>query len=318
MVYKYAVQQVEIPIITSGDLWFNHQEVYEKVAGLSKDIRIVLDLQSEAPSLHSIGLVTLFSDLAVDPDLVYVTRWANPVEQVPFKIIDRPKISYFFWHSQGYDRAISTTTARFDYGMFCGRRTWARCGMVYDAFNSLADRCLFSVMNTKVPLPWQRQSLGIDLEAHDAWLSQQGQQWWENCPIVSLDNSSVGDHYADQESDYRLNKNILDHYHDFKIEIVMETFCRGDTFLPTEKTVRALLAGKAMIVYGPRYFLQRLRNLGFKTWNTCWDESYDELEGHARWVAMSRVLQQSNAVDPCIAQHNQNTLKDVIGQYGPK
>jgi hypothetical protein len=318
VVYKYAVQQVNVPIKTSGDLWWNFQEVSDMLSLTSGSARIVLDIQSEGPSLHSIGLVELLSKLQFDPDKIYVSRWTNPVESVPFRVIDRPKVSHFFWHSQGYDQPITSAPASFDYGLFCGRRTWARCGIVYDVFRHFSDRCLFSVMNTDIPLPWQRPPHGIDLEAHDPWLDELGQRWWETCPLTSLDKSSVSDRYVNQAADWRLNKNLLDHYHEFQIEIVMETFCRGDTFFPTEKTVRALLAGKAMIVYGPRHFMRRLRDLGFRTWHACWDESYDDLEGHARWSAMRTLLAQSHVVDPEVAAHNQKQLQKIIKQYAPR
>jgi hypothetical protein len=71
-------------------------------------------------------------------------------------------------------------------------------------------------------------------------------------------------------------------YSIFDIELVAETYCHGDTFFVTEKTVRPIVAGKSMMVYGPQNYLARLRDLGFQTWNHIWDETYDQLTGALR------------------------------------
>jgi hypothetical protein len=65
-------------------------------------------------------------------------------------------------------------------------------------------------------------------------------------------------------------------YRDFLIDIVCETFCRGNTFFITEKFWRAVVTKTPFIVYGPQFFLKRLKKLGFKTFDRWWDEGYDE------------------------------------------
>ena len=80
----------------------------------------------------------------------------------------------------------------------------------------------------------------------------------------------------------------------FDVELVCETFVRGDTYFPTEKTTRPLAGGKPMIIYGPKDYLARLRDQGFKTWGDCWDESYDEYEGLGRWMRIKEVIIQNN------------------------
>jgi hypothetical protein len=65
--------------------------------------------------------------------------------------------------------------------------------------------------------------------------------------------------------------------------------------------------------------------LGFETYNKFWDESYDELEGVARWAAMQRVLsyiQQQHSSDwinsvNTVAEHNRQVLKSVVTKYQP-
>jgi hypothetical protein len=49
-------------------------------------------------------------------------------------------------------------------------------------------------------------------------------------------------------------------------------------FFLTEKTVKALITGMPFVIVSDQYFLKNLRELGFKTYSSLWDESYDEIE----------------------------------------
>lgn len=83
--------------------------------------------------------------------------------------------------------------------------------------------------------------------------------------------------------------------YDFKasnlIFITTETLFSSDStnlFL-TEKTFKPMALGMPFIVIGNPYILKRLRSLGYKTFDTLWDESYDEeFDCHKR---MEKIVQ---------------------------
>ena len=114
-------------------------------------------------------------------------------------------------------------------------------------------------------------------------------------------------------------------YNQFDIEIVGETYNRGTTFFPTEKTVRPISAQKPFVVYGPQYFLERLKDMGFRTWNNIWDESYDQYQGPTRWQAMFETIKYIVSQDQTIikmqaaevATHNRLVLTELIERYRP-
>jgi hypothetical protein len=120
--------------------------------------------------------------------------------------------------------------------------------------------------------------------------------WFNSLPVDSIDQKTVRDQFGDVNNNARCAASLLQHYNKFSIELVCETYTLGTTFFPTEKIVRPIQAAKPWLIYGPVDFLVGLRDLGFETYQTLWDESYDHLEGVARWHAISRVIDQLTAL----------------------
>ena len=59
------------------------------------------------------------------------------------------------------------------------------------------------------------------------------------------------------------------------VDLVVESHVAGNTFFPTEKTIRPMLLKKPFIVFGSRDYLAYLRQMGFRTFGDFWDETYD-------------------------------------------
>jgi hypothetical protein len=83
---------------------------------------------------------------------------------------------------------------------------------------------------------------------------------------------------------------ILNQYHKFFAELVIETYIMGNTFFPTEKTLRPIIAKTPFIAMAPKNHLVNLRQLGFKTFGQWWDESYDYCEGLHRINEIKKVI----------------------------
>jgi len=52
----------------------------------------------------------------------------------------------------------------------------------------------------------------------------------------------------------------------------------NDNFFITEKTIKSLISGMPFVVFSTHRFLENLRKLGFKTFDSIWDENYDCIE----------------------------------------
>lgn len=68
-------------------------------------------------------------------------------------------------------------------------------------------------------------------------------------------------------------------YHDYFMEIVVETDCVSNTWI-TEKTIKNLYIGKPFIMMGGAHSLARMQQIGFKTFNPWINESYDQIENN--------------------------------------
>jgi hypothetical protein len=103
-------------------------------------------------------------------------------------------------------------------------------------------------------------------------------------------------------------------YQDILIDIVVESHVLGDTFFPTEKTIRPMLLKKPFIIFGSRDYLCYLRQMGFKTFQTpdldFWSEDYDGYEGKNRYIRILALIDE-------LAKKSKNELQDLYQAMQP-
>lgn len=301
---------ITIPIQVSGDTWNNRSDVEQQLAALPPNIQIILDLCSEGPSLHYIGVIELLSKYNFD---VSITRWSNGVETVPFSRQFCNKQSHFYPMAIHYwgNEITNDPCTEFKFGLFLGRNTPERNRILYDTVHQWSGQFLLSKLSNN----FQRDINNDFLE-----------QWVNSCAVPSLQGYSIQDQYQVPEisTGKMMSSLIKDHYSKFNIELVCETYTLGDAFFPTEKTVRPIVGNKPFIVYGPKDFLNNLRSTEkFQTFGELWDESYDLLEGLPRWNAITQLIDKLSSMSEsqwadtirrasAITQHNRTILKNII------
>jgi len=106
-------------------------------------------------------------------------------------------------------------------------------------------------------------------------------------------------------------------YQATNIEVVLETLFDDDRLHLTEKSLRPIACAHPFILTGTYGSLEYLRSYGFKTFDTVWDESYDQiLDPKERLKAIVDLMQQISTWDEFtknnkllqaqeIANHNQ-------------
>jgi hypothetical protein len=102
--------------------------------------------------------------------------------------------------------------------------------------------------------------------------------------------------------------------------VICESNHDGDSFFLTEKTTKVLYAKRVFVMYAPAHFLKNLRNLGFKTFGSIIDESYDEeLVDIIRYQKVFAQMLSLTQQDPIevhtgvndILEHNQRRLTEL-------
>jgi hypothetical protein len=303
---------ITISVRVCGDAWSNPDEVQ---AALSQPGPVTLDFHHEGASVQAIGLDRMIQQSNRDPKSVVIVNNPNRTESVSYaNTTDTRNHCLDLAKSYWQDPVVPAVDAR-PFGYFVGRRTIARCAIMYDLWQNFQDQFVFSHMQNRIAMPWIEPPAGINLEQVSDWLYQ-GEvvrfvRWYNSCPIGSIDGHAVRDHYDPAQN---TNRDLLTYYDKFVTELVAESYTLGDTFFPTEKTFRPIMSARPIVVYGPRNFLARLRDLGFETYHSCWDETYDELEGPARWQAIRDLLPtiQINDVAWAIAHRNRQHLQHLI------
>lgn len=318
---------ITIPIQVSGDRWNNAEQVQKILNQTQPGDTVMLDLCSEGPSLHRMGVVSMLSQYQLQ---VRITRWSNAIEVVPFTRDYCNAMSHFFPMSHHYwvDEIANNCHAPHRLALFQGRGTPSRNRILYDVLHQYRDDFLLSKMQCKTGDLWGTRHLPnqLPLETLQQWFDDPAValSWLDQCALTSIDNHMVQDQYGIPEvSAGNMARSLLSYYDRFNVELVCESYTLGETFFPTEKTVRPMVGNRPFLVYGPVNYLNNLRGLGFQTFGSEWDESYDQLEGPERWRAMKQVINDIIArsqSDWCttlsrceiITEHNRNLLKQII------
>ena len=77
----------------------------------------------------------------------------------------------------------------------------------------------------------------------------------------------------------------------------------GDVIFLTEKIYKPIICGSPFFVLGNRGTISELRNMGFKTFDKWWDESYDDLYSH--WERSKFVFYLLHKLDQRSANYQQ-------------
>lgn len=110
-------------------------------------------------------------------------------------------------------------------------------------------------------------------------------------------------------------KNFIDTYgendfsHDLNqipfLHIVTETVFHYPSTFVSEKTIKPIANKRPFIIVGPKGSLKNLHELGFKTFNDYWDESYDLIDNpEQRLLAILDTTKE-------ICKHSINDLRDL-------
>jgi hypothetical protein len=298
---------------TDGKIWHRDQIIMELVKHLATGSRVMISLNSEGPCGQELGLFDLLDHVCdfyqFDPALITIstnnlleqTNQYKVITKVPFKGKDRIVSDIESWPY----KSICSTTKHF--GSFVGRGNRMRLAVSSYLYHHHRDKTLMSY-HTDVTNPYFDQFVGLEemmLHRYDPGLIDDSFCLLKQGPI-SLDMITQYPICVDLPS---ANK-IIDRYPEIFVEIVYQPFCLGRTFFLDEKIWRTIGTRTPFIVQGPRYFLQNLKKLGFKTFDKWWDEGYSEDPPDYQ---VGLILEIING----LAQKSHEELKNIYEEMKP-
>jgi hypothetical protein len=155
------------------------------------------------------------------------------------------------------------------FGMFIGRGNHLRLDLA-SYLNLHHEEKTIQTYHYDQNIAFHRENIGLEEHMRNSGTDCVDQlcKFLQKCPIKtqSVNYPILMDHHLD----------ITPVYQNFFVEIVCETYFSGDTFFTTEKIWRPIALKTPFIVQGPVNFLHNLRRLGFKTFNSWWNEGYSE------------------------------------------
>jgi hypothetical protein len=218
---------------------------------------------------------------------------------------------------QQVETSVSSHDIRYNFGHFIGRSNWQRLFIATELYTNYKQKTL-QTFHWQPGHDYHKSHLGfenfVDM-SKDLETKRNMLEFLEKCPIKLTDEKS-----------YPILQDrsipLVDAYNEIFVDVVCETYFSGTTFFITDKTWRPILMKRPFIVQGPQYFLENLRRLGFKTFDSWWSEEYDNCHSSMRVYEMIpaiykighlsniEVQNMYSEMEP-ILEHNRNVLMEL-------
>jgi hypothetical protein len=126
-------------------------------------------------------------------------------------------------------------------------------------------------------------------------------------------NRVVEDHFNPTAASSNSSADFdLADYENTQIEVVLETLFDDSRWHLTEKTLRPIALGQPFILVSTPGSLQYLQSYGFKTFDSVWSESYDQIvDAKDRLAAVIQLMKTIANWDPTTQQNKINQARDI-------
>ena len=124
---------------------------------------------------------------------------------------------------------------------------------------------------------------------------------WYHADDISIDNYDINDNLA-----FNL---VSSHYLDSYIQVVGESFIGNKFVFISEKLWKTIACGSPFFVIGNKHTIDMLQQMGFKTFNKFWDESYDSLDSY--WERSKKVFFELNKLSKLSKKELNKLIKDM-------
>lgn len=193
-----------------------------------------------------------------------------------------------FRHRNRWHTAVSAHTEKRSRSFVCLNRThkwWRAATMAHMHSQGWLEHAYWSY-STSVHVIEDPRDAPISLYEYPGLWDLMA-QFLRGCPYRA--DTLTSDQHNDHEHQ------VLEHYRDAYFQIILETHFDADgsggTFI-TEKTFKAIKNSQPFVIFGPPGTLAQLRSMGYCTFDSVIDNSYDLItDNNLRWQAVLRTVQ---------------------------
>ena len=172
------------------------------------------------------------------------------------------------------------TSAKF-VGCLLGRYNLSRLRLAYELDTAFANKTFITFQPDVKFIATQLDHFGGQYQRELNWLKNK-----------TFDKDLTSQHYMGMIDWYDACRSYGNVWNRYQIEVVSETDSISN-FWFTEKTANCLATGKPFVLVSGQYSLHRLREMGFVTFNSILDESYDtEPNPYKRIVRLTSALKE--------------------------
>ena len=305
-----------IKVVTSNTQIWNINSVVSQIThAIINDKNIVLDFIGEGPDISETVLDTVIPELA--------NKYHYDTKRITVVTANQVQKHNVFSIKRYYDATLINNTREYAYnytkdvkkhfGIFIGRSNGPRLDLASYLYYEFQDKSCITY-HYSLSSEYHRNNIGLeelitDFNQLDVSVPA---RFLKDCPIVDSTIEPVK--HTDQNPAQQLLKNdneeFLTNYCNFLVEIVCETCYNGNTFFPTEKTWRPILLETPFIVQGPQWYLHRLQDMGFQTFDRWWDEGYSEDPANWQSTGIKKVI-------CAIAEKSEKQLQEMHHEMQP-
>jgi len=300
----------------NSTMWNIETKVAEIIYSLINDGEVVIDLNSEGPCCEYIGLYDILdficekfefakSDITIETDNLLENNVCYQIKKSP-PVYDIHEITKYMSKNKITNRKSDPLNFKL-FGTFVGRASWVRIWLSSLLWKKYPDKIIGT-------FHWNNTSdfhlTHIELDKMIRFGAsfddvKRASEFLNNAPY-EIDKVETFPILSNQYSD------IIDHYNNFFVDVVCETYFSGSTFHPTEKTWRSIATKTPFIIHAPTDFLKNLRKLGFKTFNKWWSEAYDDCDDAARVEKIIEIIDYLANLTPSEIQDMYNDMHDTL------
>jgi hypothetical protein len=264
---------------TSDKIW-NYLELIHFLSS-NQNKKIQIDIVPEAICLQNIGLYRLLDCFSFQQ--VIITTW-NPLEAHDVYTVELKGNNSWFNSTHNISEELKQWNLNKIFLCLYHRPTAARLGIASHAkqyhsenahihFSTSADSDSIPQFELDKLLSWDPESICV-----------------AGNMIKQLPLELSGTKYYTSSNGYNYQDPLTKLYQDIMVDLVVESHVSGNTFFPTEKTIRPMLLKKPFVIFGSKDYLAYLRQMGFRTFADFWDEDYDGYQGKERYLRTIKLI----------------------------